>query len=489
MQADHCLQAIIIIIHTTIIVIFATLQLNIYAKFTNQANVERSNTFTRAVCAGELYDTYYSGKNSHINYIIAAATIVGPLPLLLLGLVFIVVNTALKLKKYAQEKETSSILRTTKRKNIAALALVGIYISVYILILDILAVYIVRTSKHEYEPELSERTLPFNLGVTYSTLACDLLFCIMFLLIPSVIILAIKLLPTSKSSAGDHSTKENSTEEHLTEENVAKKIPVHYKLIESFKDEDGKKDLISFLFPLYLVAPVMCIVSHLGYILLAWITQPSRSTTTLILYYFLFCYLYLIFRKSYKMGTQLYKSSKSKPKVSLSVARETINYEMIPLTEETAPAEIESEQQASQDIPKQSKDGINVCIFFLNIILGLVYLGLAVIFAMIVYVMPLASEDVFSYLFNVIQFMIVVVSTQFVYKLLAGKKFSFKRVLKQVKLIADDYRKDFEDPDPKDLNKNTNIVEETSDFIARKLLIPHMIQNKDTIAKVTLRKK
>ena len=459
------------------------------------------------MCAGELYDTYYSGRNSDINYIIAAATIVGPLPLLLLGLVFIVLNTALKLKKYVDKKETSSILHTTKNKNIAALALVGIYISIYILILDMLAVHVVRTSKHEYEQELSERTLPFNFGVAYSTLVCDLLFCIMFILIPSVIILAIKLSSTvSKSSAvdenstGDQSTTAGnpSTEEHSTE-NTTQKGPFRFRLKESFKDEDGKKDLISFLFPLYLVAPVMCIVSHLGYILLAWITQPSRSTTTLILYYFLFCYLYLIFRKSYKMGTQLYKFSKSqniKTKASHSMAYENkTTFEMTThgvaseVQSVAARAKVENEQQASQGIPKQSKDGINVCIFFLNLIFGLVYLGLAVIFTMIVYLIPLASEDLFSYLFNVIQFMIVVVSTQFAYKLLAGKKFSFKRVLKQVKSITDDYRKDFKDPDPKDVNKNTNIMDETSDFIARKLLIPYMIRNRHTIAEVAVRKK
>ena len=60
-------------------------QLNIYAKFTSQNNVERSNTFARAVCAGELYDIYYNGQATNFSYIIIAAAIAGPLSLVLIN--------------------------------------------------------------------------------------------------------------------------------------------------------------------------------------------------------------------------------------------------------------------------------------------------------------------------------------------------------------------------------------------------------------------
>ena len=57
------------------------------------------------------------------------------------------------------------------------------------------------------------------------------------------------------------------------------------------------------------------------------------------------------------------------------------------------------------------------------------YLAIAVVFILIVYLVPLASVELFDYLFNVIQFMIIVISTQFAYKLLAGRKFSIKRIV------------------------------------------------------------
>ncbi len=66
------------------------MQLNIYAKFTEQGTIERSNTFAQAVRAGELYDLYYSGVNSEFTYIIAGVAIVGPL---LLVITIVVLHT------------------------------------------------------------------------------------------------------------------------------------------------------------------------------------------------------------------------------------------------------------------------------------------------------------------------------------------------------------------------------------------------------------
>ncbi len=111
-------------------------------------------------------------------------------------------------------------------------------------------------------------------------------------------------------------------------------------------------------------------------------------------------------------------------------------------------------------------------VFCLNIFLGVVYLGVAVIFVMVVYLKPLASEDLFNYLFNVIQFMIVVVSTQFAYKLLVGKKFSIEKVIKRVKKLVTDAG--YESPE------DYNMAEETGHFIASEILVPHMNKEKDS---------
>ena len=124
-------------------------------------------------------------------------------------------------------------------------------------------------------------------------------------------------------------------------------------------------------------------------------------------------------------------------------------------------------------LPKKS---INVPVFFATLLLGIVYLGLAVIFTMVVYLMPLASEDLFSYLFNVIQFMIV---AQYAYKLIAGKKFSIKKVLKHAKSIFKEQYN--EPPQPKPNSQKVGIVEESVDFLTVELLIPHVKKSREYI--------
>lgn len=76
---------------------------------------------------------------------------------------------------------------------------------------------------------------------------------------------------------------------------------------------------------------------------------------------------------------------------------------------------------------------------------------------MIVYLMHLISEDLFIHLF---QFIIIVVSTQFAYKLLTRKSFSIKRVIKYIQRMI--------------LNDKNEEPASVAEFVAEKLLIPHM---------------
>ena len=413
-----------------------TLQLDTYAKFTTQANVERSNTFARAICATKLYDIYYSGQSNDFTYMIAASTIVGPFPLVMLVIVFTTMKTCIRYRKH--KKESGLPLKNTNHKDLVTLVLLGIYISIYILVLDILAVHAVRTSNHEYAPELAGRR-PFNLLVSYLTLTCDILACILFLLLPLLYLFSTTCF-----------------------EFCEEKIETRKKNEPDKKTETEKKIENRDVFVFLLLAPIICVTSHLGYILLAWITEPSKSTTTLILYYFILCYLYLTFRMSYKLGCKLHSftnEGSTKP---------------------------DHEKETDDDSTEQ-KD-IDVIIFFVNLLLGIIYLGLAVIFIMVAYLVLLASDDLFSYLFNVIQFMIVVVSTQYAYTFFVGDQFNFKQVVKYVKNVTKNYKKEYEYEgkswDSLNDRKDVSIVEETGVFLAERLLLPHMIKNKENIEKI-----
>ena len=127
------------------------LQLNIYAKFTNQMSVQRSNTFARAVCAGELYEVYYSGGSADIDYMFSGATIIGPLLLIIVVVLICGINMC------NRGVENGNYHNNIKDKKMVALVCVGIYVSIYIVILDVWALYIILTSSHEYELELAGR--------------------------------------------------------------------------------------------------------------------------------------------------------------------------------------------------------------------------------------------------------------------------------------------------------------------------------------------
>ena len=348
--------------------------------------------------------------NSEFTYIIIASAIVGPLLLIALTIICLLTKKCIPLcirkcrtSQNLYDEEQNKINKKTNRKNLVVFVLIGTYISFYIWILDIFAVHTVVTSSHEYEEELSTRQLTLNLGASIGTLICDT-FAILWTIVILVIIIVTTISTSRRIKMKKYIVMDNSTTEN-----------------EYFKPSI-----------LLLLSPFICVTSHLGYIVLAWVTEPSRSTTTLILYYFILFYLFISIRMSYKYGMKLI--AKSMPK----------------------------------EEAKDEKVYLSVGIFFLNLGLGIIYLSLAVLFIVFVYVQPLASEDLFNYLFNVIQFMIVVVSTQYFYKLFTGNSFSIKGVIKNVhKKISDKYPEMYESMDDHHLDNKTGRL--VTDLIATKL--------------------
>ena len=391
--------------------------------------MERDTVIARAVRADQLYNKYYSSSNSDFVYVIAAASLIGPVFFIMLVVMFSIAKARIR-----AHRPISRIMKSSLRgKTLVALVILGVYISVYILILDIFAAHYVRTSHHEYATELSERN-PFNLVVSYFTLACDIAA---FIVVPLFIFLKniCNCWPGSCFNLPCKSCK---------------------------KEDDDDCVLLCFL-----IAPVMCITSHLGYILLAWLTQPSRSTTTLILYYFLFSYMFLSLRMSYK-GCKRIREPKQPSSYRQSSPRQSSFRQSSPrqfLFEESSSSTVSSDvQQAIHPVSYRSgsdeedstsnpgsahssrsdenSKGIDMCAFLVTFfLLGPFYLGAAVIFVMMVYLTPLASEDLFNYILNVIEFIIVVVSTQYAYKLFVAKRFSFKQGLKYINRKITDHAK------------------------------------------------
>ncbi len=164
----------------------------------------------------------------------------------------------------------------------------GILVSIAILIFDVLACYIVASGDHEYANDLRGRSL--NLYIVFGTLICDfpLLLCILY-------IFAYNGKNLFKMCCKCDITC--TARECLTHSLLS--IVVGKKTLDKIT-KLSDNDMIALMFSALLITPLLSFASHIGYILLAWLTEPSKCTTILILFYVLVVYFYLSFRKSYK---------------------------------------------------------------------------------------------------------------------------------------------------------------------------------------------
>lgn len=143
------------------------MQLNIYARFTVQSNVQRENTFARAVCSDDLYDIYYSGNDSAFVFSILSATIVLPLIAVIIFMVSV---------RRLSGDAVSSLTKPSNHDNIVAVSFVGAVVTIFIIVIDIFACSVVANDKHEYSREVQRGSI--NLYIIYVTLSFNIIFAI-----------------------------------------------------------------------------------------------------------------------------------------------------------------------------------------------------------------------------------------------------------------------------------------------------------------------
>ena len=120
---------------------FCSLQLDTYAKFNFYRGIQREHTFAREVCSDDLYDIYYSGNNAAFTYSIVTSTIILPL------VVCVVCFIAIRNINYSTAK---SLTKPSNHSSLVSLSYVGIIVSVFILLTDMIACYTVAKNDHEY---------------------------------------------------------------------------------------------------------------------------------------------------------------------------------------------------------------------------------------------------------------------------------------------------------------------------------------------------
>lgn len=390
-------------------------QLHVYAKYTDQGNVQRENTYAREVCSESLYDVYYS-KNASVSCIIAFTI---SLPFIL----FILFFASIRRSNYAT---LQSFTKPSKQSDHVALGFVGAILTLYVIIVDILACSIVANDDHEYAMEITEASI--NLYVVYITLVLDVLF--------SIPLLLCILYITYISIAQFFGCENKCLPRQLLR--CGCRVFFRKKFLNRLSDEET----IAVIFPFMYATPLLCLSSHVGYMFLAWITEPSKATTSLLFYYATLAYLFLAFRKIYRQHSRTritLKSSCLKNKPS----NEVIELDSI----ESGNAGVSKDFSGAHDHQTVSVLGatkkssccvilfrarantehINpqaICLLFFY---SVIVVGIVVLIGITFVLLPLGTDQLIVYISNAVQVMIVVITSYFTFKLYFDSDFNLKQ--------------------------------------------------------------
>lgn len=186
--------------------------------------------------------------------------------------------------------------------NLAGLTLTGLHTVWFILGMDIAALYLVNRQKHEYyDAEIDNQQ--FNLYIVYITFTIDAvialqqLTCIVYLCCTqfnNAVISFIEhaamffILPYFYAVFG---TKIHA---RIWEGTVGDGVGHQQKDTKSLPNIHKMWVLTGIM-----VAPLFCLASHAGYILVAWVTEPEKTTATFLGALGCFLYMFFVFRHCY----------------------------------------------------------------------------------------------------------------------------------------------------------------------------------------------
>ena len=308
-----------------------------------------------------------------------------------------------------------------------AVSYVGIIISTMIFITDILACIPVARNSHEYAKEITRPSI--NLAIVYVTLILDTIFILpSFLCILYILWINITGCENRKMSTS------------------GKPIRWFFKVLIGEKSFDeieatANEEVVAYAFPIFFGTPLLCISSHIGYILLAWVTEPSKATANLILYYVIIVLVYLSFRRFYTLHEETYlKWWYTKQSIMQEKATETI--ELDDVSENDPKKAITSEVSTKQDhqiekrvycclsVVKVKRDHVNPQAFCLLLFYAVFVLIFSFLIIFIFILLPISSENLITYLFNALELIVVFISTQVAFKLFFNSDFDLREAMK-----------------------------------------------------------
>ena len=389
------------------------MQLSTYAKFFSQDLVVIESGSGAAVCTEKLEESFYNSEaNRFFYFIIFCFSVVIP-----------IATTAVLFSQIRKEDTASYITDPKKHGTVVAYVLTGTVVSLLILTANILASVTVITNKHEYSEYIGRGK--FNLWVSYIhagwAIATNsiILFCFFYILA----CFNLKQMINNKCCGKKcHHRLVTSLAILVVGQDTYRKI-----------SKRAENPTISVLFLIMLCLPLICLSPHLGYILIAWLTESGKFNTSLIIFYIILVILVIVFQRSY--------NNNSNVRFSLGWCRKRYGDSNITPQEEkdfelgSAESDDEDETENTQ-AEKDGTCGENGCIshdksvsgdinthsFCLLAFYGVFFWFIAGMFVAAIVVLPFPAEDFLTYLMSTVELAVVFAASKYIYSGFNGKK-------------------------------------------------------------------
>lgn len=111
-------------------------------------------------------------------------------------------------------------------------------------------------------------------------------------------------------------------------------------------------------------------------------------------------------------------------------------------------------------LKEDESESVNIQACCLVFFFGIFFLGIAAMMIAVLIVLPLSSEELASYLFNIFQLSIVIITTQIAYELYFGSSFNLKHILNKFRkaFVKRHEQNKAQNEDNKDDNKDDKLV-------------------------------
>lgn len=406
------------------------IQLDVYAKYVDPANLVREITSARAVCEIDLYsETGSRSSEAKFGFVIICSTVFMPFTMMII-IVIILRNL---LKGIAR----SVLNKPSKQANLVAAAVVGIYVTLAVYIFNILACAVVSTSLHEYGDHIDSSRL--TLWITYVTLSLNSLFL-------SLLIICILYIFYHNIKLFLGIQTRNPKTNMLLSWFIGKENVMLYSRLSA-------NSVTAVIFPLMLIPPSLSFSSHIGYILIAFLTEPQKCTTVILNLYVLLACIYFSFKFCYRYHSSFSVSISSyfedtrvaadkattqnngqnDSEIQLKVTHDDgcdggTSYTEAPVS----PARSRKQCKRCYSIPMEPKH-INTQAFCLVFLYSTLIVGIFAMFILTFVLLPFKSENLVTYILNATQILVLVLTTQVGFKVFFDVKFDVNQFFKTFK--------------------------------------------------------